>query len=142
MAERRSFTLIELLLVVVLIAALLSFSLPRFKKAAENLQFQSFIRSIYYLARDLQSKAITERKVCCAAIEGKPEEFKPSCLEQGQHYRLPRGVMLLIEPQDTKEICFYPDGSIDPVKLTFKDERGARQSVLVLSKDAGGIQVQ
>jgi prepilin-type N-terminal cleavage/methylation domain-containing protein len=142
MAKKRGFTLIELLLVVVLISALLSFSLPRFKKAYENLRFQNFTGEIYYLARSLQAKAISERKVCCAAIEGTPEEFRPGCDETQRRYRLPPGVRLRIEPEGAKEVCFYPDGSIDSLKLTFKDESSGREVALVMTKDAGSIQIQ
>lgn len=150
--KRRSFTLIELLLVVALISALLSLSLPRFKKAYENLQLQNFARAIYYLSRNLQSRAISERKVCCVTIEGTPEEFLVSCQEQGvfkpagdgsnKRYRVPAGITLRIEPPDKKEICFFPDASIDSVKLIFKDAGRERAVSLVMSGEAGDIQIQ
>ena len=151
--ERRAgFTLIELLLVVVLISVLLSFSLPRFKKAYENLQLQNFTREIYYLTRNLQTRAISERKVYCLTIDTTQGEFRASYQgqdefrlsgdEYAKRYRIPPGITLLTEPQDKKEICFFPDASIDPVKLIFKDEDRKRAVSLVMSGESGDIQIQ
>jgi len=144
--ERRAgFTLIELLLVVVLISALLSFTLPRFKKAYENLQLQNFTREIYYLTRDLQSRAISGRKVYCLTIDQTQSEFRARCQGQDEYtksYRIPPGITLLIEPQDKREICFFPDASIDPVKLIFTDESRKRAVSLMISGEAGDIQIQ
>ena len=143
--KRRSFTLIELLLVVVLISVLLSFTLPRFKKAYENLQLQNFTREIYYLTRNLQSRAITERKIYCLIIDQTQGEFRARCQGQDEYtkrYRIPPGITLLTEPQEKKEICFFPDASMDPVKLIFKDTGRERAVSLVMSGEAGDIQIQ
>lgn len=150
--DRRGFTLIELLLVVVLVSVLLSLSLPRLKKAYENFQLQNFVGDIYYLAHTLQSRSISERQVYCLAIDTTRGEFQarrqgqdalsPAGDEYARRLRIPPGVTLLVEPPEKKEIYFFPDASIDPVKLTFNDKSRQRAVSLVVSKDAFDIQIQ
>jgi prepilin-type N-terminal cleavage/methylation domain-containing protein len=62
MTEKRAFTFIELMLVIVLVSFIAVLSVPRMRSAFNNLEVYNFTNKVASLMRYAQSKAIAELK--------------------------------------------------------------------------------
>lgn len=144
-------TFIELLLVILIIGILAGISIPQLRKTFDNFELENFVKDIYYLNRYLQASAIGRGRIQCLNIiqdEGKfwatyKENDKPQKIEGrfGKDYKAPEGTVVFIEPPERTTIYFYPDGSIDKVKITLEN-RHKRQISIATQGIIGDIKIQ
>lgn len=109
---RRGFTFIELILVVLILAALVGISVPRFKKTFDNLQLNNFASELQGQLAYWQERAIVEKKPITLKIDSEKKEYSlyiTGAEAALKSYTVPSGITLQAEPA---EITFYPDGSI------------------------------
>lgn len=122
------FTFIELLLVVAIIGVAAGMALPRVRHLLARAELDNFAKDVYYTALFLQSRAVVERKIYCLNIDAKQAQFMAGC-KQGSglkqvsgrlagKQKAPRGCVIITE---SKEIYFYPDGSMDQALIRFEN---------------------
>ena len=94
--KKDSFTIIEILSVVIIVSLLLIASLPQFRGSYRSLKFKSATNDIISLIRLAQSKALTERekdfKIAVSPDENKMELLSFDSVEKT--LRLPRGITI------------------------------------------------
>lgn len=147
--SRRAITFIELLIVIVIIGILTGVSIPQFRKTFSHLELESFVKDIYYLSRYLQGSAVSQGKIYCLNIDKEPEGFHATYKKEsdflnaegrfGKLYKFPDGISVSVDPPDINNIYFYPDGSIDKIKITFKNRY--EEICLVIKGTIGEIQI-
>lgn len=126
--RKNGFTFIELILVVLIIAALVGISLPRFRKAFNNLQLNNFASELQDQLTFWQERAIIEKKPIVLKIDSEdPKNKKYYTQFMGtetriKSYGIPSGITVGFEPA---EIIFYPDAGIN--------QAGAGQASIILS---------
>lgn len=153
-SRTKALTFIELLIVIVIIGILVGISIPQFRKTFDNFELENFVKDIYYLSRYLQASAISQAKIHylnIARAEGKfwatykvEDEFKNIEGRFGKIYMAPKGVIISIDQahQPEKEgIYFYPDGSIDEIKIDFENRHNHKVS-LIIQGAVGDIKIQ
>ena len=74
--KRHSFSLLELLIVVVIIGSLLAISLPRFRNTFNNLKFDNFCQNLISRMRYLQERASIEQSTYRLNFDLKDETVK------------------------------------------------------------------
>ena len=122
-----SFTLVELLLVVVILGIFIGFSVPSFRKTYLNLSSNNTARNIAFLMRYAQARAIAERANYKLNFDSgnkrcwlEKESVETPGLFEKVYSRLARDIIL---PRDIKveaglnPVNFYPDGKIDSAKI-------------------------
>src|SRR3989338_6875504 len=137
---KRSFTFIELLIVILIIAILSAISIPRLRNAFYGFRLEGFAKDVYYLSLYLQGSAAAKGKIYClnispdqrnfratqkkedvAADENK-DEFEAVKGNYGKLLEAPAGVVVSIEPHPAGELYFYPDASMDKsLNIIFTD---------------------
>jgi prepilin-type N-terminal cleavage/methylation domain-containing protein len=141
------FTLLELIVVIVLIGIMLSFSLPRFHQTLVSDPKTKTSRWLIGTVRALRQKAMVEQKRYALHIdmdagmlwtsdESMTEEAVYEAAASG--YRIPDGLFLtdveypLKDPVSSgkADVFFHPQGFSDPALIHLKDEDSA---VLTLS---------
>lgn len=140
--SKKSFTFLELMVIILIMGILLGVSLPHFKKVSENFGFENFIKNIYFLTLHLQSRAIADSKIYYLEIKKNTLEFQPYLLNGDEYVKLsagvfgkiqraPLGTSLLEDPRDIPGLHFYPDGSCDSATLTFKNNNDQKTSLFI-----------
>ena len=150
LAGGAGFTLIELLIVSVIILALLSFSMPLFRKTFTDLELKEAASNISKLMGLAQQRAIIERWPYrllfdfekkwyrLSRVEGEGQNIKFIDLTDsfGRRFKIPEDISI---KGNAKEVTFYPDGScsapgatldVIELELTNKNENTIEISVI------------
>lgn len=139
--KTRGFTFVEILLVIALIGLMVGISAPRFKKTFNALQLQTFSAKLQAYMNYLRERSIVEgeillltidpeKKECWVKIKDAPDRLKT--------YFLPGGINI---SATQKEVCFYPDGTIDKVTIKlFSPE--SRTIILTTEGVFSGVKLQ
>lgn len=106
----KGFTLIEILLVAVIIAIVISIAAPRFHKTLVTIQLANTTQDIAQFMRYLRVKASTEKKIYQLKFDLAGSRYSS---EAGAR-AVPKGVNVALT---VNPINFYPDGSIDKVSI-------------------------
>jgi Tfp pilus assembly major pilin PilA len=152
---RKSLTLIELLITILIIVSLSAIAIPRFRNTFENAAFNSFVKEIYYLCQYLKEAAAATGKVYRLSItESDTLQFQPFCQKDsfsqewvspqgslGRIYKAPKGIKISsLSPEEQRDIYFYPDASSSVLTLVLKNSLGKEIS-LVFKGASGVIQI-
>jgi len=128
----KALTFIELLVVLVIIGVMTGISVPGFRRTFDSLEFDNFVKDVYYLNHYLKSTAISARKIYILGIDPAKAVFTASLRDEetgkaeklsgkfGKAYAAPKGVTLAVQPAEKTQVYFYPDGSADAVEITLK----------------------
>ncbi len=154
-AGLKSFTLIEILIVVVILGVIAGLAIPNFSNLNTQIQLKETAKNISYLMRYAQSRAITKEKTQelfldiqnaqyqlseetgDAASSESEREFSPIPGRLGRTFEIPKEVT--VETQ-TPRIYFYPDGKMGRVRIYFYDNRGHYMTVST-KEQAGYVQM-
>lgn len=154
--KNKSFTFVELLIVIVIIGILSGVVIPNLKITYSNFQLDSFVKDIYYLAKYLQVSAISYSRIYrldivqaqgdgaifLAKYRNKNGEFVPVEKRFSKAYKMPQDAEIFsIEPADRTSIFFYPDASMDSTIIVFKNQFDKEIS-LVLKRTGTTIQIK
>ncbi|MDD4938541.1 MAG: prepilin-type N-terminal cleavage/methylation domain-containing protein [Candidatus Omnitrophica bacterium] len=150
--DKKGFTFIELLIVVIIVAILTGVSAPKLKRAFDNLSLQNFVKDIYYLSCYLQARAISEGRTYCLNIDKDSGFLRPAYQEAdttlkeitgrfGKGLNVPEGVIITESPKGKESIFFYPDSSVDKVTLAFEN-KSKDTATLLLKGISGEIKMQ
>ena len=154
----KAFTFIEVLIVVLIISALAVLAAPQFRNTFNAIEFNNFVKDIYYLAQYLRESAISKGEIYCLNLETDKElpqayatwRAKDASQEVWQRlqgrfartYKAPGGVAVFsITPPDKKNIYFYPDGSSDSIIIVFEN-KSKQQISLIIKGVSGAIQIK
>lgn len=147
---KAAFTFIELIIVCLIMGILIGVAMPQIKNAWDNLALENFAKGLYTRCAWLQANAIAETRIYYLGIEKEGSEFIGYILDDNQYYKLsgrlgealqlPFGARVL-GPVSIAGIHFYPDGSSDPVNLTFESRRQNKVAFIVKGV-SGEISVQ
>ncbi len=158
-AQKRAFTMIELLLVVALMVVMAGLAIPNFSKHFSSLGFDQTTKHVSYLMRYAQSLAIVHQKeyqICFSSDYAQywlEEEsllqdtsapqpvlkkdagtgFQKVAGEKGRVFFVPSGIS--VEAEKTA-IRFYPDGTIDRMRIIFKSAN--RKEIVVSTQERRG----
>ncbi len=124
------FTLIELLLVISLIVLLSGVAYPVFKNNFEGLQLLSFTKRLQGLFIYLQEQAIVERKTIYLTFSQENKEYWSRINGEDNRqktYSVPENIR--IDSQE-KQIAFYPDGSIDKVRINIRSSNNRTACII------------
>ncbi len=115
--QKRGFTFLELLFVVIILGILLGVSLPQFKKSYQAFQFDAFTGQFAGLFNYLRQRSMVESKIIHLEFDNEKKEYW-SYFDQSEArlktYPIPDGVTL---EADKDEVLFYPDGNIDKITI-------------------------
>ena len=139
--NNRSFTFIELLLVVVLIGVAAGVSIPYFRKTFSDLKLQSFAGDLQTFMNYLRERSIVDGQIIILAIDSEKKEYwaqAKDAQDRLKTYRIPPEISI---ESSQKEVFFYPDGTIDKVtiKLLNHNERAIS---LTTEGVFGGVKLQ
>lgn len=147
----KGITFIELLIVIIIAGILAGVSTPLFRKTMDNLSLENFVKDIYYLSCYLQASAVNEGKIYSLNIDRYAVAFRGTYKEAnelrningklGRSFIAPKGVTITYEPADKPNVYFYPDGTIDKVTVSFKNQHENTLS-LIIKGVSGEIKVQ
>jgi len=121
-----SFTLLELVIVVVIIGSLIAISIPRFKNTFDNLRFENFYRNLVSRMNFLKERSIVTQlpykmdfdsinMLFSIKVQQKDEdEFKKVSGILFRNISVPEGVEIkTVSPS----LFFYPDGTIEAEEI-------------------------
>ena len=131
MKASKAFTLIEIMLTVVILGIVLALAVPNFTKGYARFELNKTADDLLNCSRWAQAMAIGQQRVYAlsfsqdhrsynlarvTANEGlnDPESFEPVNGSLGRGHQIPGSISL---DSQTNQIEFYPDGTIDPVKI-------------------------
>lgn len=154
-SPKRSFTYLELLVVLIIIGIVAGVSIPRFRSTFDNFELENFAKNIFYLSQHLQAEAITQKNIYCLNISLESKEFWGTARSAqdgafrklagrfSRHYKAPENCEISLEPAGQAEIFFFPDSSsgIGESKITFKNSYG-REFSLIIEGSSGAIKIQ
>jgi len=148
----RAFTLIELTLVTVIILALLSLSIPLFRRTFRDLSAKDAAFNISKLAGYAQEKAVIDRnnykivfdfnrrqyQLLEAGQSAQGLAYKKMTSRFGRLFKLPQGLSfydpktgLREKPNEEyrKESIFYPDGRCGELSIEIVDNKGTGYAI-------------
>lgn len=133
--RNRSFTLLELLIVFGIIAALVAIATPLFRRTFTSLELQEAAENLNKLIAFAQQEAIVNRaphklsfdfeKGTYRLLKGVAAEGQTGYVQlkdrYGREFRMPQGIDL---EGTVSEIIFYPDGHSDKVEIRLISKNG------------------
>ncbi len=133
--NRNSFTLVELLLVVIILGVFVGLAVPSFRKTYFNLELSNTAGNVAFLMRYAQARALAERvnyrlnfdqenKSCWLekkSVSGE-DVFERVSSGFARSIFFPAGIK--VSPE-LKPIGFYPNGKIDSVKIYLENKNQA-----------------
>ena len=151
----KSFTLIELLMVVLILGLVTGLAAPNFSKTYERLQLSETAKNIASLMRYAQGRAIMKGKECRVEfdlnraryvlkeqVSGAQDANTQDVFQNipgrfGRAFPIPPGVAVVAE---NPRVRFYPDGRMDKIRIYLKD---AKENTLTVStqEQAGTVQI-
>ena len=149
--NKSSFTLVELLVVIVIVGVLTGLSVPQFRKTIDNFSLESYTKDIYYLCHYLQATSVSTGKIQRLNIDTSNKElsafykgttsFVSIPGRYGKAYKAPDSVEIALEPPQANAVNFYPDGSADKVSVVFTNKH--KKQITLNIKGAGSeIKIQ
>ena len=156
LGDDKGFTLLEILLVTVILATLVSIVTPRFRNSFDALQFKNFVLDLSATLHYAQDKAILEKDTCRASFtenpagyrlekavgakskDGKDVDFHAIRDRAGHFKPLPQNISATI---DESKIFLYPDGSVTDAHWVFKNPSGRKMGLRVMA-ESGDIIVE
>lgn len=133
--QKNSFTLIELLLVVIILGILAGMGAPAFRKTYLNLELNNTANNLAFLMRYAQGRCVvertiyrlnfdSERKRCWLTKQsiGAAESFEKVSSKFSRSIIFPKEIKV---ESELEAVNFYPDGKIDSVNiyLKYKNDR-------------------
>lgn len=115
---RRSFTFIELILVIALIGILSVVAIPQFRKTFNDLQLNNFARDLQSFMNYLEQRSIVERKIITLNVDDVNKEYWAQIKDEPNRlktYSIPKEINT---ETNQSQIRFYPDGQIDAVTIS------------------------
>lgn len=144
--ERKAFTLIELLLVIVVISILAGISVPKFRKTFRDIQLASSTHTLVSLMRYAQERSIIEgvsfkiqfdRSTNTYLLLKETEPFSNKFeREKGRYRKMNRIPLDILFKASEKEIVFFPDGRATSVEITLENKNKNRKRIT--AKGIGG----
>ena len=134
----RSFTLIELLLVVILLGVVAGLVIPNFGPTLSNFQLKETARNISYVMRYAQSRSIIKNivhelvfddafgKYQIKAVDEDQEISEAIKSRLGRVFSIPKEVVVTCREQ---RIRFNTDGRIEPVRILLSNDRGSQKTI-------------
>ena len=133
-----SFTLLEILLVVVILSVVAGLSLPNFKNTYKKFLLKKNVDDLVYAMRFAQARAVMKNAVIQLRFDEALKKYKLSQREEtgdasreasftelkgkmGQEFFLEKGINVELEGAS---VDFYPDASIEKKDIKLCDERG------------------
>jgi len=156
MTKHKSFTFIELLIVIAIIGILAGIVMPNLKITQSNFALDGFVKDIYYLTKYLQVSAAShsriyrldiahvqgDRVTFLAKYKNKDGEFIPLSGRFRKAYPMPLDAIISsIDPADRTSIFFYPDASMDSTTIIFKNKFG-KEMTLTLKETGTAMQIK
>lgn len=138
--RRKSFTLIEFLLVIVITGILITVSLPNLRKSFDDFRLNDFSGELQLFMMYLKDRSIVEGKTVALNIDNENQRLWAQFKGETRSLRilnLPQGLFL---NSAQKQIFFYPDGQIDSVTLTVTNALGHKM-ILTTKGVFGGVKI-
>lgn len=132
--SKESFTLVELLLVMVVILVLAGVSIPSLKNSARNAEFKGFINKLYLFLDYARSRSTLENSILAVNIdnEGKILLIQEKDTELN-HIGIPADIQI---QSNAPQVLFYPDGTSQQFELLV--QAGQDQHSIILSRGFDG----
>lgn len=122
---KKSFTLLELILIVLILSILVGLSMPHMKKSGENALIQSSAKKIYLLLDYAQKQAIIKNTISEIHIDLLEKEigFK---VEENKKSPIPKIKVpdTLDLNSDLEDIVFEPNSNIQKFKINLSNNKG------------------
>lgn len=115
--NKNSFTLIELMFTVVILAILISVSLPNIRKTFNGLELNNTAGHLAAIMNYLKERAVIAQESVYLTIDNDKNEYWAQIGNETSRlktYRFPEEIEIIKEPAEGR-IIFYPDGHIDSV---------------------------
>ncbi len=125
-----SFSLIELIIVVAIMATIAGLSLPRLKTAYENIQLQQAAEDLASLMRYAQGRSAARQEHLQIEFNANFSRYRLANRKNGQTqglegrwgrvFTVPKEVSIRFSDQT---VSFYPDATMDRVRIYLTNER-------------------
>ena len=154
MLKHKSFTLIELLLVIVILGVIAGITLPNFRQTYTTFKLKSTTQQIVSLMRYARSRAIIETKIfqmdfddslssywlleaeTQLETQGDEASFKNLTGRYGKTFRIPAEVKMEVS---SSPVNFFPDGGMDETAITLSSH--GRRFVISTDQPMGYLKV-
>ena len=147
--DKKSFSLFELLVVVVIIGLLLSISLPRFKGTFSNLKFENFCQNLFSRIIYLQERATFEQVtyrihfqlnnglIKIQVANDATEEFVQLGGLLGKDIVIPDNIGIDIE---SPYLLFYPDGGLEGGDIVVSSSQS--EAIIYIKESTGQARLE
>ena len=144
--RKKGFTFLEVLIVIIVLGVIASFSIPRFHETFNNLQLKMAAYDLAQFFRYAQGEAIRDGHTHKIVLEGQAywlmkenddEEFERISSRWGKTNLINNSIEVISEKN---EIYFYPEGRIDRVEINLK--RGEKTYILTTQERQGYVEIQ
>lgn len=144
---KKSFTLIELLIVVILISLIAALSLPQVKKAYESIQLKQAALDLSALMRYAQGRSISRQEHLRIQFDPDFLQYRVVKVENAEEQKIDgrMGRTFSIHPDISVEsselgISFYPSGAMDKIRVYLTGQNG-RTYTISTKEIRGRVQV-
>jgi len=136
MINKRAFTLVELLLVMVVLSVIVALSVPNFNQTLKRFELKKTAQDMVYLIRWAQSRAIQDNSEyrlvfldelnsyqilrADSSQTSSNKKFISIPIRMGRVMRVPRSVKV----HAAQAMTIYPDGTLDKVSIELEGQGG------------------